>query len=486
MSNVEVTSEEYKHQVKRVNAIAKILKTQLLTISPFHGHVLNWLCQLHVAEDKSAIAYTDGEDIYFNPDKMTAFTDNEVRFILLHEMYHVIFMHCVRAKQLKGTVNQTVWNYACDYVVNYELYYIREHNQFKQSKTNSINFDIAKGCLLMRNPDGSVKDLTGISAEEIYNQLLKDGLPRDTNQGQGEKKSNSAGGNNSDSSSSNTQNPRKIVFGDVQNESKQDNSDKQSGSGIESGEEQDGSSAVAGEPSGFFSDLKPDANKDPYRIQDTVKQVLRQAKMKSYDLAGASLGSFLQSTFKKTNVRWDIYLRKFLTSKITDDDSYDSPNRKYLPYDIILPGPGAIKEQIDNVFVFLDTSGSISSEELQVVLNNVYTICTNYDCTMSCAFWHTSVYGSEVNTTPDDFVKKFSSIEVESGGTDVGCVFDYIQKNRVASTAFLIFTDGCFDKVSVPRKIARKTIIAVEESNTPESWLSEIGKVVSYKKDGGR
>lgn len=503
------------HSIERVTSIAKLLKNMLLNTSPFHGYVLNWLCHLNVS-DQCPTACTDGDAIYYNPAFMDTLTDDQVRFVILHEMYHVIFMHTIRASKIKNHRNQRLWNEACDYVVNYELSYINRFHQFKANAASGskwdITFDIPDGALLARDAYGKVIDLGNYSAEDIYEYLIKEDAKSSessggTNQsagvstGSSSDQEQSSSSENTNESASTTQAPKKISF-DPPEDNEEDNSN---GNSTESSE--DDSNATAGTTSGTddegseegnnaaeaqsgnsnckeegFTDLMPQHAEKTEQIAEHVKRVLKQAKMKKGTNIGAGLSGFIENVFKKTNVRWDIYLRKFLTAKISDEDSYDTPNKKYLPYEMIVPGPGSYKEQLDDVFIFFDTSGSISTQEMMEMLNNAYTICTSYDCTLSCAFWHIGVYGEKQNITPDDFAKQLSKIDTQSGGTDVGCVFKYIEENRLKSTAFLIFTDGCFDKVPVPKRISRKTIIALEEDAPPYDWLPELGKVVSYRK----
>lgn len=512
-----LSEEQRADSIQRTDAIAKLLRIQMINISPFHGYVLNWLCRLNV-DDRCPTAYTDGENIYYNPAFMAALTEDQVRFVLLHEMYHVIFRHTVRASKIKNRRNQRLWNEACDYVVNYELYYIQAKNQFSASVwaagTQSVTFDILRGALLARDEHEKVIDLSKYSAEDIYEYLIKEDAksptsPEDNhNNNCDDASSNGCSDQGPEDSSENncrdssTKTPKKISFGQPEddeedgpnghNENSEESSNNSiSKSGTTDDTEDKGSekeSNVAKPQSGGsncreegFTDLMPKSAEETRQISDQVERVLKQAKMKKGTNIGASLSGFIENIFKKTNVRWDIYLRKFLTAKISDEDSYDTPNKKYLPYEMIVPGPGSYKEQLDDVFIFFDTSGSISTQEMMEMFNNAYTICTSYDCTLSCAFWHIGVYGEKQNITPDDFAKQLSKIDTQSGGTDVGCVFKYIEEHRLKSTAFLIFTDGCFDKVSVPKRISRKTIIALEEEKPRYDWLSELGKVVSYK-----
>lgn len=78
---------------------------------PFFGRLLLHL-QLGFANCETA--YTGQKRIVFDPEFANKLNDNELKFIMLHELFHCVLNHCARSK---GKVNY-IYNIACDIVVN--------------------------------------------------------------------------------------------------------------------------------------------------------------------------------------------------------------------------------------------------------------------------------------------------------------------------------------------------------------------------------
>jgi predicted metal-dependent peptidase len=72
-------------------------------------------------------AFTNGKIIGWNPDFLEALDHNEVVTVMMHEIYHVLFMHCQR---MKGKKKNTA-NIAMDYSVNNHIEV--DHSKSKKS-----------------------------------------------------------------------------------------------------------------------------------------------------------------------------------------------------------------------------------------------------------------------------------------------------------------------------------------------------------------
>jgi len=93
-------------------------------------------------------AATDMEKLYFNPNFMESLTDDEILFVLAHEVMHMALEHGLR----KQARNHMLWNIACDYALNLVL--------------EDSGFTIWKEALC----DKIYKDL---SADQIYDKLYQ-------------------------------------------------------------------------------------------------------------------------------------------------------------------------------------------------------------------------------------------------------------------------------------------------------------------------
>lgn len=412
------TKEQIDRAQKRVERLGKLLRIKLRQNLPYYGFIITKLTDF-IFTDEIPTACTDGRDIWVNPAFMVDKTDSAINFILLHELLHVVFLHRVRFEENKLGYHHKLWNYACDYVVNYEL--VTQKASFERA---GIEIEFPEVGLLMKNEDGSIEDLSAYTAEKMYARLEKD-----------------------------------VKF-------------------IETCADTDG--AMNDDVTSKLPIGAPASGESVKSIERAVKSVLREVQQKGYNLGGTGLEREIANALQTTKIRWDRYLRKFLSSKITDEDSYDTPNKKYLPHRVIMPGPGGTEELIDDVFIFVDTSGSIDNEALQKALDNAYTISHDYRATISLAFWDTEVSHTILDIQPDEIKKAIANMKLSTGGTDFRCVLDYIKGHKLNSAAFVVFTDGFFEIPSISPKIKRKMLIALEDTKSYNKELERLGKIVSF------
>ena len=88
-----------------------LARSRLVKKTPFFAKLLLRL-KLKFAECETA--YTDMENVVFDPSFLNKLTDVELDFVLLHEVMHCVFKHCTRG----GDKIPLLYNIACDIVVN--------------------------------------------------------------------------------------------------------------------------------------------------------------------------------------------------------------------------------------------------------------------------------------------------------------------------------------------------------------------------------
>lgn len=101
-----LTDELKKLAMRLTNIRAQIVKEL-----PFFGRLLLHL-QFGFADCETA--YTDQKRIVFDPKFANRLNNDELKFIMLHELFHCVLNHCSRTK---GKVN-SIYNIASDIVVN--------------------------------------------------------------------------------------------------------------------------------------------------------------------------------------------------------------------------------------------------------------------------------------------------------------------------------------------------------------------------------
>lgn len=139
---------------------------------------------------------------------------------------------------------------------------------------------------------------------------------------------------------------------------------------------------------------------------------------------------------------WRELLQQQIESTIKSDFTWTRPSRRSWHMDAVMPGmiPG---QQID-VVVGIDTSGSITENDLKIFLSEIKGIMESYDeYKIRVVSWDTAVH------KPAEFSSDNLS-DIESyepgggGGTDPHCVWDWLKDNEIEPKKLIMFTDYCF------------------------------------------
>ena len=101
--------------MQQTNAVQKLLLSRLRIINQ-HGFYGMLLMQMRFGiDDECETAYTDGRRICFNTDFLNRLTNDELDFVMMHEVLHVALGHCNRGKHY----DQELFNIACDNKLKY-------------------------------------------------------------------------------------------------------------------------------------------------------------------------------------------------------------------------------------------------------------------------------------------------------------------------------------------------------------------------------
>ena len=180
--------------------------------------------------------------------------------------------------------------------------------------------------------------------------------------------------------------------------------------------------------------------------RDAIKDEIREALLQAAQATGAgNLPSGVKRLIKdltKPVVNWRELLEQQIQSTVKDDFSWMRPNRRSWHMDAIMPGmkPGT---QID-VCVAIDTSGSITEEDLKIFLSEVKGIMEAYDeYKIRVITWDTEVYNPAEYTS--DNMEDITAYEPGGGGgTDPHCVWEWLKENDIEPKKLIMFTDYCF------------------------------------------
>jgi predicted metal-dependent peptidase len=142
-------------------------------------------------------------------------------------------------------------------------------------------------------------------------------------------------------------------------------------------------------------------------------------------------------------VDWREVLRDFVqtTCQGNDYSTWRRPNRRYIGAGVYMPS--GISEQIGEIVVAIDTSGSIRPRDLAAFLAEIKSVAdTVHPEAIRILYWDTSVRGDEryEGAEADNIVQ---STKPKGGcGTMVECVPEYIAKKQIKAQAVIVLTDG--------------------------------------------
>ena len=141
-------------------------------------------------------------------------------------------------------------------------------------------------------------------------------------------------------------------------------------------------------------------------------------------------------------VNWRELLQQQIQSIIKSDYTWARPSRRGWHMDAVMPG---MKPQTTiDVCVAIDTSGSISNEDLKLFLSEVKGIMETYeDYRIHILTWDTEVYNPQ-QFNSDDGTDITEYEPGGGGGTDPHCVWTWLKDNDVQPKKLIVFTDYCF------------------------------------------
>jgi len=353
-------------------------------------------------------AYTDGFNKKYCSDFMEKLTEPRVRGVVLHENLHVLLKHLLFGKDMFEK-NAMIANIAADFVVN----------QIIKDITATIN-----GELLVDLPEGGLYDpmFKGWSMREVFNYIYKE----NSGGGGGEGNEKGKGGDG------------QPCEGDGD-----DDDDNESGGGGTKNKKikVNGKEYDAGDE--FDEHDYESSKKTPEEIKETDDRIDRAIREGGI-LAGRMGGNIPRaiSDVLEPKIDWKAVLREFVSSstKGKDEFTWRKMNKRQLANDIYLPS--VEDETVGEIIYAVDTSGSISDEDLSKVAGELASLCEM--CTperVRVLWWDTEVHGEQIFEGDYGNIAKMLK-PVGGGGTKVSSVSDYIIKKGITAECLIVHTDG--------------------------------------------
>ena len=374
-------------------------RTRLLCNHGFYG-----LLVMHMKfalDSELDTAATDGEKTYFSPAFLDDIDDKELDFVLMHEILHVVLRHCFRY----GERNRLLFNIACDIVVNSTIM------QEKGGDEKSITLR-KYGVAMHLTPDGREGYL--FTAEEVYDMLLSSGKYR--------KKAGIGEG-----------------LGGGENEGKKG---KGKGKGTNGGKGGDGYGWDSHERWGKHGENTPVADAWAKRFLDACEGVNARAAITGV----GDLPLFAERMLKDLlngQVDWRVILNEFVQEDVCDY-SFSPPDKRFSSSPFLLPDFNEREDSVRDLLFFVDTSGSISTDDLTAAYSEIKGAIEQFHNRLQgkLAFFDASV--KEPIYDFEDVDSLLSIRPVGGGGTSFYAVFDYVAKKmkHELPSMIIILTDG--------------------------------------------
>jgi predicted metal-dependent peptidase len=332
-------------------------------------------------EDDIPTACTNGRDVKYGRAFVDGLTDAELRGLVLHEDEgHKLYRHLTTWRWMYD-IDPHLANCACDYVINIKIVDDNRQDGFATL------------------PEGGLVDerFRGMDSAQVFNILRKE----------------------------------------QEEQQSQDSQDNES-----EGEGEQGGMAESG---GFdehdWEGAQSLSDEEQRELARDIDEAIRQGAMAAGKMGGT--GNRDLDELLQPQVDWREVLREFIQTTCAGNDysTYARPNRRLMSQGIIMPS--GISEQVGELVIAIDTSGSIGQRELTAFLSEVKGVCdTVKPDKLRLLYWGSSVVGDEAYDMHDldNLVK--STKPMGGGGTNVNCVTQYMADESIRPQACIVLTDG--------------------------------------------
>lgn len=229
---------------------------------------------------------------------------------------------------------------------------------------------------------------------------------------------------------------------------------------------------------GGCGQVMPYPSKDPSAMAEQEQQVkIAVAQATQYAKTCGKLPDSIErmvGNLLEPSVDWREVLKRFVQDVARNDYTFRRPNQRYIATGFYLPT--LYNEELGQITVAIDTSGSITQDELVEFASELNGIMSEYQgvrltviyCDAEVA--HVDEYEGDmpVNLTMHG-----------GGGTDFKPPFDWVEKNEHQPKCMVYFTDGCCN--SFPEIPEYPTLwLATQKFNPPFGELIPLrGKFAS-------
>ena len=395
----------------------------LMWDEPFFASILRTVTKVKTDRIPTAgVLAKDGNiTMWWNPEFLASLTADEVKGLLKHECYHLVFEHTTTRRHEP----HIVWNYATDLAINSLIDEselpdggLIPGKAFKPLSPEQIEKMGQKAAQRYEMVSQKIASFPkGQNSEWYFSRLMEDPEIKEAIQSQ-----EGMGGKSLEQA---------LADGDIKLDEDGNLVDK------------DGNpvTILPGDGEGMDNHEHWDSLSDEERelIKGKVKQALEQA-VKDCDQKGqwGSVGAEMRSKLREmvsNQIPWQSVLKQFcgMTRRADRSSSIRRLNRKY-------PGihPGNFRDYKASIAVYVDQSGSVSDNDLAILAGELSGLAKRVEFTLFN-------FDTEVDEDSERVLKRGRPVEMwrtRCGGTCFTCVQKHANKNSHRFDGYLVLTDG--------------------------------------------
>lgn len=433
-------------EIKSAASCEKIVEEALVSLTLDYPIYAQLMMRIGVKvveyKDRRFKAWTDGTAIFINkyiidrcnryplrllPDGTQVNVGvgvKEMMFILSHELMHLLGLSWERgdnkgiAMQYGAGITKAVkhqiqnWNKATDYEINSLLHNNEDENGYSKPVGN-----MPEDVLYESKYRNKI-------AEDIYDDIVA--KEKADKQQQSQSNGGGFGGNNPIPSNSNSD-----------------------GDNNPNDDDEDNSSFTDEEPEGIdyeFDEHMP--LKDETTKNELIAKIGETTGGKDIGTGSSAIDRLLAKTFKEQPFNWRRALAKYIRGWMKENYTWNKPSRAGIANNIILPSQGRTPKM--HVAVAIDTSGSVTDNELQQLLNHLFTILQMYkDFQVDVWCVSTRVHEDTFGTFTAKNKSKLSEYMTQSdGGTNLRTCFEFIdEKYKIKKPDVFILMSDFYDSL---------------------------------------
>ena len=411
----------YKHNVTEEKAksfdLSKVL-INLMWEEPFYSRIIRSLNKKETNDIPTAGVLARNGDfmLYWNRYFLSSLSKKKVFGLLKHECLHLVYNHTTSRRRTP----HTIWNWATDLAINSQL----------------ENKELPKGGLIpgQKLPPLRKEDLEALTQEEINQHNEISNLIESLERGK----------------------TSEFYFNELQsNEAMQKMLENQE------------------KFKDLFKDFLDDhegwdelSDEDREILEQEMKKILKdavnEANEKGWGSCSASLKQEIMTIIHR-EISWEKQLRRFCGYNQSYEKS-SSVHRLNRKYPTLLPGKKY--ETISRINVYVDESGSVSSQHLEKFYGELNSLSK-----------HTDFYFYKFDTSVDEensFLwekgKQLNLTRTRTGGTNFNAPTKHANSQKKKPDGYIIFTDGYAPK-PLPSRIKRGWVITPDGSifDNPDS-----------------